>query len=518
MQEYKGIYYGEEKEQKFYEGGAHFKYESLYRILEFLASQQSTSSRRHFNNSSSNKKQQISIKIHKDSSNSKKSRNILNFSYFNKSIFETQIKKRNDSSNSKNNQKRKFLDSNMKSNSTYTKKKSIPKKNVISRNVDSITLKGKPNTMLTKKNKNDIIRRKNGKSSSSLENRSINKSINRSKNKHINKSHNKSINSNYKKSFPNLKNAFNNNNKSDLTDRKYSKKIKVDMRRLHNLLRQNYFSSFDEDDNNNLSNINNIKIKSGNKTNRLNDNKIKFRNSNYLDNSINDNSVLITNNNKIKITEKNNLTQKPKIKVKHIIKDKTITKSNNMPSSMQLFNIRFRNKQKLLYNTTNNAQKKNKQSIDITNNKYKINEISKPTIISTKNVIENYKQKTNTKISLTNNKLCKLNNNMRISKDLSNSNNRSKQLIKIRQIGVNDKNCITSRDNILLHRSNNSSKIINIQNKINYSSEKKKFFKNNIKKHEKFSGDKKLNRGINTMNYKELVTRRIIKKPKKKFK
>ena len=80
--------------------------------------------------------------------------------------------------------------------------------------------------MLTKKNKNDIIRRKNGKSSSSLENRSINKSINRSKNKHINKSHNKSINSNYKKSFPNLKNAFNNNNKSDLTDRKYSKKIK----------------------------------------------------------------------------------------------------------------------------------------------------------------------------------------------------------------------------------------------------------------------------------------------------
>ena len=37
MEEYKGIYYNDDKEQKYYEGGAHFKYKELYKILEELA-------------------------------------------------------------------------------------------------------------------------------------------------------------------------------------------------------------------------------------------------------------------------------------------------------------------------------------------------------------------------------------------------------------------------------------------------------------------------------------------------
>ena len=37
MEEYKGIYYGDEVEQKYYEGGAHFKYSKLYKILEILS-------------------------------------------------------------------------------------------------------------------------------------------------------------------------------------------------------------------------------------------------------------------------------------------------------------------------------------------------------------------------------------------------------------------------------------------------------------------------------------------------
>ena len=40
MHEYKGIYYGENNEQHFYEGGAHFKYIELYRRLEILYRQQ----------------------------------------------------------------------------------------------------------------------------------------------------------------------------------------------------------------------------------------------------------------------------------------------------------------------------------------------------------------------------------------------------------------------------------------------------------------------------------------------
>ena len=42
MKEYKGIYHEEEKEQKFYEHGAHFKYSSLYLILEYIANKRAS--------------------------------------------------------------------------------------------------------------------------------------------------------------------------------------------------------------------------------------------------------------------------------------------------------------------------------------------------------------------------------------------------------------------------------------------------------------------------------------------
>ena len=37
MEDYKGIYYNDDKEQNYYEGGAHFKYNDLYKILEELS-------------------------------------------------------------------------------------------------------------------------------------------------------------------------------------------------------------------------------------------------------------------------------------------------------------------------------------------------------------------------------------------------------------------------------------------------------------------------------------------------
>ena len=37
MEEYKGIYYNENAEQTYYEGGAHFKYNELYQILEEIS-------------------------------------------------------------------------------------------------------------------------------------------------------------------------------------------------------------------------------------------------------------------------------------------------------------------------------------------------------------------------------------------------------------------------------------------------------------------------------------------------
>ena len=46
MNEYKGIYYGEESERKFYECGAHFKYIHLYKILEKLSKEQKLKNQR----------------------------------------------------------------------------------------------------------------------------------------------------------------------------------------------------------------------------------------------------------------------------------------------------------------------------------------------------------------------------------------------------------------------------------------------------------------------------------------
>ena len=42
--EYKGIYYGDTNEQKFYEGGAHFSYIDLYNCLEKLCKKQQLNS------------------------------------------------------------------------------------------------------------------------------------------------------------------------------------------------------------------------------------------------------------------------------------------------------------------------------------------------------------------------------------------------------------------------------------------------------------------------------------------
>lgn len=73
MQEYKGIYYGEDKEQKFFEGGAHFKYSSLYMILEYIAQKQRESDSR-LNNSQSFKKNIIIKKSKKSTSVSQKNK------------------------------------------------------------------------------------------------------------------------------------------------------------------------------------------------------------------------------------------------------------------------------------------------------------------------------------------------------------------------------------------------------------------------------------------------------------
>ena len=40
MADYKGIYYRDNSKQRFFEGGAHFKYKQLYKILEKISASQ----------------------------------------------------------------------------------------------------------------------------------------------------------------------------------------------------------------------------------------------------------------------------------------------------------------------------------------------------------------------------------------------------------------------------------------------------------------------------------------------
>lgn len=156
MDEYKGIYYGDEKEQQFYEGGAHFKYIKLYKILEKIAKERNQRERekellriRKLKNSSRimNKKNQI------------KTRNIISHLDINKVGFNTI----SNNSNKKNLMfNYKFMISLHKNrNKTKSKSKSKNKsknfslsnykKDIDSRNkCYSKDMKGRPNTILKK--------------------------------------------------------------------------------------------------------------------------------------------------------------------------------------------------------------------------------------------------------------------------------------------------------------------------------------------------------------------------------
>lgn len=46
MQDFKGIYYGDSTEKKYYEGGAHFKYNDLYKALSLLCKSKSICKKR----------------------------------------------------------------------------------------------------------------------------------------------------------------------------------------------------------------------------------------------------------------------------------------------------------------------------------------------------------------------------------------------------------------------------------------------------------------------------------------
>ena len=158
MEEYKGIYYGDDTEQKFYEGGAHFKYSKLYKLLEILVEERKEKE---------NKPELLYVHKNKNLNNSKntkinkKTRNILNDLDINKLQYNTNnynninyniknnfniflsINKDNNKNRNENkslNNNKKEIDNNISLNNN--------KNEVYSRNKDLIKpYRGRPNTL-----------------------------------------------------------------------------------------------------------------------------------------------------------------------------------------------------------------------------------------------------------------------------------------------------------------------------------------------------------------------------------
>ena len=174
MDEYKGIYYGDENERKYFEGGAHFQYIKLYKILEKIARERNLKERE--NEFYIHKRNNMSSSLNKKAMKDKKTRNILSFLDNNKLSYNTisinQNNNRNDSFNNNHHQtylsllNKNNLKNQIKPNFSLTNQK----KNLPSRNKDSsFIFKGRPNTILKEDLHNILFMKKNHLISSSME-------------------------------------------------------------------------------------------------------------------------------------------------------------------------------------------------------------------------------------------------------------------------------------------------------------------------------------------------------------
>ena len=134
MEEYKGIYYGDEEEEHYYEGGAHFKHSKLYKILEKLSKERNIKEQKD--------KEIPSYIIASNEKNNKKTRNVNNFFSISKISYNTignKINKKNEKINNK----------------IFISVNKINEKNDIKNNY--LLLKYKKKQEMNTRNKNDSI-------------------------------------------------------------------------------------------------------------------------------------------------------------------------------------------------------------------------------------------------------------------------------------------------------------------------------------------------------------------------
>ena len=105
MDNYKGLYYKESKEQKFYEGGAHFSYEKLYQALYYLKEEQD--------------KKELLMKQQKNISSNQNNKNIFSPSGQNTDTYINDIFQNNNNNNNNNRNKNKPRTRNVVNNCFY---------------------------------------------------------------------------------------------------------------------------------------------------------------------------------------------------------------------------------------------------------------------------------------------------------------------------------------------------------------------------------------------------------------
>ena len=353
MEEYKGIYYGDETEQNYYEGGAHFKYSKLYNILEKIAKERNEKERKQellYVNKSNNLNKSNNKKIKKKTRNIIESINMNNLKY-------------NTINNNHNNHFLKHfniylsLDEGNKRNKIGNNLSlTNHKKEIGIRNKGSTKFKGRPNTILKDRFQRFPFKRKN-KLSSSLEQKNINrirgtfnlkKSIPRFNANISHKKNNHSCNKDSK-----------NNNESNLsTNRNNYNKIRV----YKILTMNNNKINNDSQQNISYSNVNKLSLKTERIHPKWEKEKKKIINELFIDSK------------KSNKKEDNSIDRKNLVKISKKI-NKKILVNNNIDISHKtksLANSKFSNKSKddkdkdLFINKTN-KKKKIKKDFNLTN-------------------------------------------------------------------------------------------------------------------------------------------------------
>ena len=313
MDEYKGIYYGDDSEKKFFEGGAHFKYSKLYKRLEQIALERKEKEKEkekdlyihkkknlinllnnnnihNFDNSTKEKKSRnIQSCFNNNLTNSSMTNNTKNKTFNNIVFFKYNQKKANNNNNdslmnNKTNYYQTYIIVKNKGKDNLNQKPKIidikkKKKMNISRNkISSVIFKARPNTILKDGMKNILLFGKNNLIFKSMEQETKNKKV--------------PIENLNKRSFPNLNNMINMNKfKKVKTNASFLEfnKIRVKTERNKNV-------GIAEKWNKSQNNFNLIKIRLKSISSKNDGNKIKKKN------------YIVNDNKKIKETSKSKLT------------------------------------------------------------------------------------------------------------------------------------------------------------------------------------------------------------------